>query len=102
MLKNKSYKSLIKELISIINYINLNEKKENKDLLMENFIENLENLSLLSYEKERIKDLIKSKDEQMFEVIELYNKNNRNINLVNQEIKTLLKKKIQIHYLYVN
>ena len=71
MLKNKSYKSLIKELISIINYINLNEKKENKDLLMENFIENLENLSLLSYEKERIKDLIKSKDEQMFEVIEL-------------------------------
>ena len=94
LLKNKSYKSLIKELISIINYINLNEKKENKDLLMENFIENLENLSLLSYEKERIKDLIKSKDEQMFEVIELYNKNNRNINLVNQEIKTLLKKKI--------
>ena len=94
LLKSKSIKSLIKELISVINYLSLNEKKdnkENKNKLIEIFINDLNQLNLETSEIEQIKEMIKIKNEEILSIIDNYE--NKNINEVSEDIIELLKQK---------
>ena len=96
LLKNKSIKSLVKELISVINYLNLNEKKdnkENKDKVIEMFINDLNQINIENSEIEQIKEMIKLKNEEIFKIIDNYEKKNKNINEVREDIIKLLKEK---------
>ena len=96
LLKNKSIKSLIKELISVINYLNLNEKKdnkENKDKVIEMFINDLNQINIENSEIEQIKEMIKLKNEEIFKIIDNYDKKDKKINEVSEDIIELLKEK---------
>ena len=96
LLKNKSIKSLIKELISIINYLDLNEKKDNKDneeKIIEMFTNDLNQIYIESSEIELIKEMIRLKNEEILKIIDNYEKKNKNINEVIEDIIELLNQK---------
>ena len=83
--KSKSIKSLIKKLISFIN-------NETNDKIIENFIKNLSEINYDNAQINIIKQLIKIKEPKILEIIENYKKNKYNINSVEQEIKSVIRK----------
>ena len=99
---NNSLKSLIKELINITkkkkkslkkneeNKIEDNKTIENEDLLINDFIENLQKIKLTNEEKEKIKELINQKNEEINIIISEYKNNNSNINIIEDKLRKIL------------
>ena len=90
--KSKSIKILIKKLISFINNQNINENIETNDKIIEKLINNLNEINFENDEIQKVKQLIKIEEPKIMEIIENYKNNKYNINSVEKEIKSVIRK----------
>ena len=103
--KTNSLKTLVKELISMIKKkkslsisIKKTKKIDNKidnesTSYIDNFIESLQQLQILNEEKEKIKEMIKEKNQEIELILNEY-KNNKNNLLLEEKIKKLFQEQI--------
>ncbi len=90
--KSKSIKILIKKLISFIYNQNINENIETNDKIIEKLINNLNEINFENDEIQKVKQLIKIEEPKIMEIIENYKNNKYNINSVEKEIKSVIRK----------